>query len=70
MNGGSVVGQAIIAVDPSRCLGCRQCLRFCPRNALVVRNDLAQLADASWCDGCGRCLGHCCADALSLTPCP
>ena len=63
-------GRAVVHIDRTRCLGCGQCLRSCPKGLLVVRGQYACLADAGRCDGRGSCLGHCSADALSLRPLP
>jgi ferredoxin len=62
-------GRLAVRVDPSRCLGCGQCLPSCPRGLLAVRGGLAVVTDAARCDGRGRCFGHCSADALTLGPC-
>ena len=51
-----------ISIDRERCKGCGYCTEFCPRDALVMSQEinskgytLAAVADESKCLGCGLC---------------
>ena len=48
-----------------RCVGARECLRVCPRNALALSAD-GMVIDRQVCDLCGLCLGACPATALEI----
>ena len=52
-----------ISYRQNRCLGCGQCLRSCPREALVIEGGLVVL-DRSRCDLCGVCAQTCPTEAL------
>jgi 2-oxoglutarate ferredoxin oxidoreductase subunit delta len=51
-----------ISIDKERCKGCGYCTEFCPRDALVMSQEinakgytLAAVSDESKCLGCGLC---------------
>ena len=53
---------AKVLIDKERCKGCGYCVEFCPREALVMSDELsskgytlAAVADESKCLGCGLC---------------
>ena len=45
-------------VDKERCVGCEVCVEFCPREAISMVNNKAQI-DANKCVDCGRCAQVC-----------
>ena len=51
-----------VTIDRERCKGCGYCVEFCPREALVMSDELgpkgytlAKVADTNKCLGCGLC---------------
>ena len=42
----------------SGCIGCKKCEKLCPEQAIVVRDNLAEV-DAEKCTGCGICPDNC-----------
>jgi uncharacterized Fe-S center protein len=47
------------AVNPKRCVGCRNCAKFCNQAAIKFGADKKAGIDAKLCIGCGRCIGSC-----------
>lgn len=56
----------MLIVDQEKCVGCGQCVPFCPRDALCVWG-IAELNQED-CDECLVCLGYCPVDALEAQP--
>lgn len=52
-------------IDPDLCIGCGQCLPYCPVNAINLEEDISQI-DLDECAECGNCLrnAHCPVDAI------
>ncbi|MBU2559961.1 4Fe-4S binding protein, partial [archaeon] len=48
-------------IDPGRCIGCNECVKICPKNA--IDNDFSVLNS---CDGCGDCIKVCPVDAIEF----
>ena len=62
-----------IIIDKERCKGCGYCTEFCPRDALVMSQEinskgytLAAISDESKCLGCGLCEVICPEFAIQL----
>jgi len=62
-----------IRVDLKYCKGCRLCVAFCPKGALVMSKKLgprglnvAEVADASACSGCLNCAVICPDAAIEI----
>jgi thioredoxin reductase (NADPH) len=54
-------------IDPSRCLGCANCVKACPeQNVLGLVADKAVLVQAANCVGHGACKESCPTDAITL----
>lgn len=53
-------------VDESLCLGCEDCLEYCPFDALALNEDFVMQVDRLRCVGCGVCVPSCLDEALSL----
>jgi len=49
----------ISEVDPTRCAACLTCVRLCPYDVPVVREDGAAYIDPAACHGCGVCASSC-----------
>lgn len=47
-----------IGFFPETCIGCGECVRICPKNA-VTMVDGKPVTDRSLCDGCGECATYC-----------
>jgi len=45
-------------IDGPKCTGCRQCLIWCPENAITMNGDVAVINEKI-CIGCGECLAVC-----------
>ncbi|WP_320174376.1 4Fe-4S binding protein [Maridesulfovibrio sp.] len=55
----------ISVVDPQKCIGCGQCMEYCPFGAMHLRNKRMRI-DPKKCMGCGVCTNKCRKDALRL----
>ncbi len=55
----------IAVVDPHKCIGCGQCMEYCPFGAMKVRDKRMRI-DPGKCMGCGVCVNKCRKDALRL----
>lgn len=55
----------IAVVDPHKCIGCGQCMEYCPFGAMKVRDKRMRI-DPKKCMGCGVCTNKCRKDALRL----
>lgn len=51
------------------CIGCEDCIKRCPMEALMIKDDVAQV-DKKRCIGCALCVGSCPAGAITLHPRP
>jgi len=47
-----------VVTDPDECSGCSKCIRYCPVNALSLKNKKI-IMDTSLCIGCGQCQLQC-----------
>jgi uncharacterized Fe-S center protein len=65
MGSGSRAGKMVMhndgkpQVDPSLCVGCRVCAKFCNQQAIGFGDDKKASIDHDLCVGCGRCIGVC-----------
>jgi len=60
-------GEWVARVDPDRCTGCRNCMRFCQFGALgYSAANQKVVVDSSRCFGCGTCRAGCRSQAISL----
>ncbi|WP_239057248.1 4Fe-4S dicluster domain-containing protein [Desulfovibrio sp. JC010] len=55
----------IAVVDPHKCIGCAQCMEYCPFGAMNLRDKRMRI-NPKRCMGCGVCTNKCRKDALSL----
>lgn len=55
----------IAVVDPHKCIGCGQCMEYCPFGAMKVRDKRMRI-DPKKCMGCGVCTNKCRKGALHL----
>ncbi|WP_415719611.1 4Fe-4S binding protein [Maridesulfovibrio sp.] len=55
----------IAVVNPRKCIGCGQCMEYCPFGAMNLRNKRMRI-DPERCMGCGVCTNKCRKDALRL----
>ena len=63
--------RAVVAlIDEARCIGCTQCLRACPVDAIVGADQLMHTVIEAYCTGCELCLPPCPVDCISLVPAP
>jgi len=52
-------------VDNDKCTGCGECVASCPLDAIVMKDDKAQV-NPDTCGDCGACVDVCPVGALSL----
>ncbi|MBN1375418.1 MAG: 4Fe-4S binding protein [Dehalococcoidia bacterium] len=52
-------------IDTSECIGCDNCIRKCPMEAISIEDDIAQV-DKKRCIGCGLCVRSCPTGAILL----
>ena len=64
---------AKILINAERCKGCSYCTEFCPRDALVMSQEinskgytLAKVGEESKCLGCGLCEAMCPEFAITI----
>jgi uncharacterized protein len=50
---------------PEKCVGCRQCVRWCPAEAIAMRDKKAVI-DYDLCIGCGQCVAACNYGAMNV----
>ncbi len=57
----------VAAIDPEKCVGCRECMRLCQFGALTysAANKKAGV-EQRWCYGCGVCRAACKTEAIRL----
>ncbi|TIH17109.1 4Fe-4S dicluster domain-containing protein [Marinifilum sp. JC120] len=55
----------IAVVAPNKCIGCGQCMEYCPFGAMNLRDKRMRI-DPKKCMGCGVCTNKCRKDALRL----
>ena len=48
-----------LALDPSRCSGCGQCLDVCPHGVFRMNGGVVEIADRDACMECGACALNC-----------
>lgn len=51
-------------VNEEKCIGCGQCVNYCPQEAISIVNKKA-LIDPNLCIDCGRCINACPQGAIS-----
>lgn len=54
------------SVNPSRCRGCKRCMKECANNGLEYDATTKKMHTTDSCVGCGRCIGACSFDAISF----
>lgn len=69
----AVDGQAerarmVAVIDETACIGCTQCLRACPVDAIVGTTRQLHAVIASECTGCGLCVSPCPVDCVQMRP--
>jgi Fe-S-cluster-containing hydrogenase component 2 len=52
-------------VSKEKCIGCGQCVKVCPTEAISMVNDKAVVASEE-CIHCETCLDECSKDAISM----
>ena len=55
-----------IDVNPDKCTSCGNCTKFCPTNAITVKEGDIAVIDKDVCIGCGSCANLCGEDAITL----
>ncbi|SMF15351.1 4Fe-4S binding protein [Desulfovibrio gilichinskyi] len=55
----------ISIVDPNKCIGCGQCMEYCPFGAMKIRDKRMRI-DPAKCMGCGVCINKCRKGSLRL----
>ncbi len=48
------VAPGVWGIDPNSCVGCGDCVKACPYDAIVIEDGIAKK-----CILCGECLNHC-----------
>ena len=55
-----------IQFNPSKCIGCMDCVDTCPNGCHTQENG-CHIYNRDLCTACGQCAGQCCSSALSLS---
>lgn len=53
-----------IAINQSKCVGCRKCVEVCPGNLIKIENGKAVIKREKDCWGCTSCLKECSKSAI------
>ncbi len=56
-----------IAIDTEKCSGCGLCVKACPADAIVLKDDKAQTRGTIECMACADCVAICKEEAIALT---
>ena len=59
-------GVTTLALDPSRCNGCRMCTTVCPHGVFRVEAGVAAIVDKDACMECGACARNCEQGAIAV----
>lgn len=54
-----------IAIYPSKCIQCGQCISSCSRKAININGEMINI-ERSLCDACGKCVQECYAGAIRI----
>lgn len=54
----------MVVVNEEKCIGCGQCINYCPQQAISIVNKKA-LIDLNLCIECGSCINICPQEAIS-----
>jgi len=57
----------MIAVDQTRCTGCKTCAHVCPHGVLEIQSKKAMLVHEERCIECGACQLNCEDEAIEVT---
>ena len=61
----SDIATGLKVVDPARCIGCGNCVRSCPYQAIRLQEKVAVI-DSVECFGCGLCISRCPVQAIGF----
>jgi len=53
-------------VDGTKCTGCGTCIKWCPAEAITLKDDIAVI-DRNKCIGCAECVVTCPADSIEIS---
>jgi len=67
-------GGIVAEVDPELCVGCLTCVRICPFDVPLIKDDYTGVGgitgtayiEPTVCQGCGNCVAECPAKAIRL----
>ncbi len=60
----------VAVIDEQACIGCTQCLRACPVDAIVGAAKHLHTVIARECTGCGLCVSPCPVECVRMEPIP
>ncbi len=64
VRGSTAISVHSVRIDPEKCLGCGNCARACPFNAVEIRDGKANV-DQARCRGCRACVSACPTGAIT-----
>jgi NAD-dependent dihydropyrimidine dehydrogenase PreA subunit len=59
-------GVATLALDETKCNGCRMCVNVCPHGVFEIENRKAKILERDNCMECGACARNCLGGAISV----
>jgi len=59
-------GVVTLALETSKCNGCRMCVQVCPHGVFEIEAKRARIADRDACMECGACARNCPEGAISV----
>jgi len=55
-----------ITIDKKRCNGCKECIKYCPKGILEIKNGVLTVKDELKCTLCKDCVKHCPIDPPAI----
>ncbi|MCP1103317.1 NAD-dependent dihydropyrimidine dehydrogenase PreA subunit [Aequitasia blattaphilus] len=55
-----------IAVVDKECVACGNCVKYCPKQAILIHKGICAVVDGDACVGCGKCEKVCPAGTISV----
>ena len=58
--------QRKFAIVSRECVACGNCVKYCPKQAIIINKGIHALIDMQKCVGCGKCAKACPAGIITI----